>query len=336
MKLKTIIRAGAGVLLGRITGRPRPMFLILGITNRCDSRCTYCNIPNRKQREMTTDEIFSLLDQAAKMGVLRLGIWGGEPLVRADISQVIKKAKELGFYITLDTNGFLLPKKLPELTGLDHIIISLDGDEGPHDANREAGSHKKVMEALRAATPNVKTWTITVLTKNNLDQVDWIIGQAKKLGFVATFQVLHHNPAMGDNTSLLPEPEEYRKTIDYIIRRKSEGEPIGTSFACLNHLRNWPDYKEIYRQEPGPICWAGKFFFNVDTDGSVYPCSLLIGQKEAPNFLEVGLKKALDSLSPPPCNSCLATCYTDYKLLFNLHFPTIMEWIHAIRRWGKK
>ena len=336
MKLKTIMRAGTGVLTGRLTGSPRPMFMILGITNRCDAKCSYCNIPHRKQREMTTEEIFSLLEQAAALGVQRVGIWGGEPLVRADIGDIVKKAKELELYVTLDTNGFLLPKRIHEFPDLDHIIISLDGDEAAHEANREPGSHKKVMAAIEAAAPKIKTWTITVLTKNNLDQIDWIIDQAEKLGFVATFQVLHHNPAMGDSLTLLPEPGEYRKALEYIMQRKKDGAPVGTSTACLNHLKNWGNYREIYKKEPGPVCWAGKFFFNVDADGSIYPCSLLVDQQEAPNFLETGLKKAVNSLEAPPCNSCLATCYTDYKLLFNLHFPTILEWVNAVRRWGKQ
>jgi MoaA/NifB/PqqE/SkfB family radical SAM enzyme len=337
VKLATMLKAGTGVLQGYLSGRYPPLFLILSVTNRCLSHCRYCKIPDRRQRELSTAEIGSLLKQAAALGTQRLGIWGGEPLVREDIGEIIHQAKALGLYVTLDSNGYLVPERLKDLRELDHLIISFDGPEAAHDANREPGSHAKVMRALEAATPHHKVWTITVLTKHNLDSLDYIFAQAERLGLVTTFQLLHHNPNLGKNDELLPSPEEYRAVLDKLIQAKRAGKPIGTSYLALQHLRRWQDYREIkLPRHASPFhCWAGKFYFNVDSDGSVYPCSLLVDDVPHANFLEHGLAAALRALPALPCDGCLATCYTEYNSLFSMNLSTIWEWMLAMRKWGK-
>lgn len=338
MKLLTMARAGMAVLKGRIFGVDFPLFVILAATSSCQSRCTYCQIPQRPMRSMTTDDVFSLIDQITAMGTQRLGIWGGEPLLRRDIGEIVAYAKHRGLYVTLDTNGYLLPEKWDTLKAVDHLILSLDGNREAHDANREAGSFDRVMDAL-AVLPKGKTvWTITVLTRRNLHQIDWILDLGDRLGFVPTFQVLHHNSAMaGDVSDLMPSDAEYRAVLQRLVALKKAGRKIGTSRACFEHLVGWSDYSTIATPERSrqfKQCWAGRFFANVDSDGSVYPCSLLQGEIPAPNFLEVGFAQAYRSLAPLPCQACLATCYTEYNLLFGLHFGTIMEW--ALAMGGRK
>jgi len=333
MKLSTMFRAGMGVLKGRLFNSPSPLFMILALTNRCNSKCNYCKIPQRSGEELTTKEIFSLFEQAVALGVQRIGLWGGEPLVREDLGEIIGYAKKLNLYVTLDTNGYLLPEKISQLQGLDHLIISFDGSEKANDANRGSGSFGKVIKALELAPAHFKTWTITVLTKNNLEEAAYISDLAKKLGFVATFQLLHHNPKMGENRPLSPEPEAYRKVLGELMAKKQQGLPIGTSINCFRHLRDWEDYSQIRKNIPGsPPCWAGKFFFNVDADGKLYPCSLLVDEVTGLDFRAKGLKAALEALAAPACNSCLATCFTEYKLLFNLDFPTILAWMLSMQR----
>jgi MoaA/NifB/PqqE/SkfB family radical SAM enzyme len=333
LKFGKMARAGLAVMKGRIAGFGHPLFVILAVTSSCQSHCAYCRIPARPVPNMDRSQVFSLIDQIVAMGTQRLGLWGGEPLLRADIGDIIRYAQDRGLYVTLDTNGYLLPKAWDRISSVDHLIVSLDGNAAAHDANREPGSWDRVMEGLQALPAGRTVWTITVLTRNNLDQIDWILDTADRMGFVPTFQVLHHNPAMaGDTSGMLPTPEEYRAVLKRLLEAKRAGRCIGTSRACLEHLAGWPDYTRISRAEPGARfrCFAGQSYANVDCDGSVYPCSLLVGQPGAPNFLETGFQAAYRKLSPIPCQSCLATCYTEYNLIFSLHFGTVMEWALAV------
>jgi MoaA/NifB/PqqE/SkfB family radical SAM enzyme len=326
---------GNATLMANLFNKRTPINVMLSVTNHCPSRCNYCRIPLRKQKELTTEQIFSLIDQLADAGTERVAFWGGEPLVRSDIGKIIDYAKNKGMFTTLDSNGYLLPQKIDELKNLDILILSIDGREEVHDQNREKGSHKKVIRALEIATKRIPVWTITVLTKNNLNEIDYLLDLAEKMGFYTTFQILHHTSSIaGDTQSMLPSPEEYREVIKKLIEAKKNGAPIVSTVKYLKHLLKWQDYAESYRVEKqkGDIpCWAGKLFCNVDTDGKVYPCVVLIEQMKALNFLDVGFKKAFDNLASLECSACTASCLIEFNLMFSLHLDVISNWYRYIR-----
>lgn len=360
MKLKNLIRMGWGAFGANLWNRRVPLNVMLSVTNRCLSRCSYCNIPNRKQKELTTDEIFSLIEQISELGCQRLGLWGGEPLIRNDIGQIIDYAKKKGLFVTLDSNGYLLPEKIKALNNLDHLILALDGPQEVHDLNKEPGSFQKAMSAIEAAAGRIPFWTITVLTKNNLDSIDFILNQARQYGFLATFQLLHHNDRLSRNQQTLsPSSQSYKRAIEKLILEKKNGTPIASSLNYLYHILNWPDYKTATSpDEPNPAksasrrwvrflgrftsnrvnhlrCWAGRLYCNVDTDGSVYPCSLLVEKVNSLNFLEVGFKKAFNEVTFDSCKGCLASCFTEYNYLYSLDIATIIEWLKAMRKTKK-
>jgi len=326
---------GWGALGARAWDLRVPLNVMFSVTNRCTSNCHYCNIPNRKQSELTTREIFDLIDQVTKMGAQRLGLWGGEPLIRDDIGQIIDYAKSKGLFVTLDSNGHLIEEKFRVLKNLDHLILALDGPEKMHNQNRGEGSFQKVMKAIQTLKRKMPVWTLTVLTKHNLDGIDFILETAKNYGFLSTFQVLHHNEALGRNhDSLLPPDGSYRRVIKELILKKKEGAPIASSFQYLERILNWPDYKKpmLSYSIDNLRCWAGRLYCNVDTDGSIYPCSLLVDKVRALNFLECGFKEAFENLTRNSCKVCMASCFTEYNYLYSLDISTIVEWLNSMRK----
>jgi MoaA/NifB/PqqE/SkfB family radical SAM enzyme len=286
---------------------------------------------------MTTGQIKGLLQQMAAAGTIRVGIWGGEPLLRPDIGELVSCARSLGMYTTMDSNGYLVPQKIEQLRDLDHLVLAFDGPEEAHDANREPGSHAKVMAAMDAAAGRVPFWTLTVLTRNNLDHMQHILDVVDGYGSMAGFQVLHHNPFMGGDTSgMLPSDEEYRTAIAWLLEQKGRGAPIACSRKYLEYLLGWPSYGVPKSTTPSALkCWAGRLFCNVDVDGSVYPCSLLIDEIPAMNALEVGFKQAFDATEGFACRACDAACYTEYNYLYSLDISTIMDWVSAMRNAGR-
>jgi len=334
MEIQRMARAGLAVARGRLLGVRAPLFVILSVAAGSLNHSRYCRIPDREGREMTTDEVVRLIDEMARMGTQRLGIWGGEPLVRDDIGALVAHARRRNIYVTLDSNGYLLPRRIGELKSLDHLILALDGPREAHDANREEGAWEKVMAALDVVPEGTTLWTITVLTKHNVEHIPWILDMAEKKKFMAAFQVLHHPKALGINELLMPEPEAYRRALRLLIEEKKKGRRVGTSFSCLSHLLSWQDYGDnrIAARAPGFDCWAGKFYCNVDCDGSMYPCSLLTGEVKASSFLEKGFERAYRELAELPCRQCLATCYSEYNLLFSMKPRTIWEWACAMRK----
>lgn len=338
IKFKNIFHTGINTIKRHIYNKNIPVNVMFSVTNRCNGNCIYCKIPQRSNKELTTEEIFSLIDQLNKLGTKRLGLWGGEPLIRDDIGKIIDYAKSKDMFVTMDSNGYLVPTKFDTVEKVDHLILGFDGQANIHDFHRGKGSYNKVIQALKWVKNKVPTWTITVLTKYNLDCIDYILQKADELDFLTTFQVLHHNEILGNRfANLLPPNNEYRKAISKLIKYKIKGAPIASSLDYLRYVLNWPDYHTptLNQRVDRLRCQAGRLFCNIDVDGCVYPCSLLIGEMKAENVLKVGFKQAFEKIGDFRCKSCDASCYIEYNYLYNLHFPTILDWLSSFSRTKK-
>lgn len=109
-------------------------YLRISLTDKCNLRCRYC-LPNGvklvlMEDLLTMEEIAAIARCGAKLGIDRVKLTGGEPLVRRGILQLMEMLQEIDGLkqITMTTNGLLLRKYLPELTvrGLSAVNISLD------------------------------------------------------------------------------------------------------------------------------------------------------------------------------------------------------------------
>lgn len=321
--------------LGGLLGRPRPVNVMISVTDRCPSRCAYCQIPEQNRPDLDTATWLRLIDEMASAGTRRIGVWGGEPLTRPDIVEICSHARERGIYVSLDSNGYLLPSRQEVLGAIDHLVIAYDGPREAHDANRQEGSHAKATRAIETASGRVRLWTITVLTRNNIGHVDHILGKALEHGFLTTFQTLHHNEKLGRNPEgMMPSPAEYREVFRLLAARKREGAPIANSTRYLDSLAEWPDHSMTTSPSPlhGVPCRAGRMYCNIDVDGRVYPCSLLIGiHPGALNAVETGFEKAWRAIGALPCQACVAGCYTEYNYLYGLSIPVAVDWFRSVR-----
>ena len=335
MNLLGQLKMGMSAVLG-LLGRRRPVNVMASVTDHCPSRCTYCQIPEQNRPDLSTEQWKDLISQMRESGTQRLGVWGGEPLMRRDIVELCALARSLGIYVSVDSNGYLIPARQEILEHIDHLVLAFDGPRNAHDANRESGSFDKVTAAMEVASGRTRMWTITVLTRNNIHQLDYIMETAERYGFLTTFQTLHHNEKLGGDTSgLMPTGEEYADALGRLLEMKRAGAPIANSTNYLRSLAEWPDFSSTRLQQRfhGVACRAGRMYCNIDVDGRVYPCSLLIGlYPEAMNALEVGFEEAFRSTSDLPCQSCTASCYTEYNYLYSLSLPVALQWSRAVAR----
>ncbi len=110
----------------------RPVFsLRISITNRCNVKCFYCHhdgiIP--QNYEMTPEEIERIVRVAKEIGIKKIRLSGGEPLIRDDIIDIIQRISSIGFQdVSLTTNGTLLGKYAEKLVdaGLNRVNVSFD------------------------------------------------------------------------------------------------------------------------------------------------------------------------------------------------------------------
>src|ERR1051325_517509 len=108
-------------------------YLRISLTNNCNMRCFYC-MPEEDYQFTPSSQLMqaSEIDALAKifvgLGVNKIRLTGGEPLVRKDIAQIIQSLSQLPVSLTLTTNGVRLHEFLPQLkeAGIRSLNISLD------------------------------------------------------------------------------------------------------------------------------------------------------------------------------------------------------------------
>ena len=140
--------------------------LRISVTDRCNFRCSYC-MPAEifgeryeflpRDQILTFEEIERLTRIFAGLGVTKIRVTGGEPLLRRDLPELIRKISAIDGVddLSLTTNGYLLPPLAAELreAGLRRVTISLDSldDETFKRMNGRGFGVDRVLEAIEAA-----------------------------------------------------------------------------------------------------------------------------------------------------------------------------------------
>src|SRR5213079_1019075 len=171
---------------------PKPLWLLAELTYRCPLQCPYCSNPldfagPRFKRELSTEEWCRVFREAKALGVLQLGLSGGEPTLRADLAQLVGTAHGLGLYTSLITSAYRLTKeRLADLkaAGLDHVQISIQGaDAELSDAVAGTTSYRDKIAAYHYTRELGFPLTVNVvLHRRNLHQVEALIRLAESLG----------------------------------------------------------------------------------------------------------------------------------------------------------
>jgi len=176
-------------------------YLRVSVTDRCDLRCVYCMKEKMqflpKNEILTLEEIERLCDNFIELGVEKIRLTGGEPLVRRDILHLIKnlnnkKSSTNLKEITLTTNGSLLKKFAKDLkkNGINRINVSLDTiSKEKYKEITRFGNLDNVLEGIEVAMKhNIKIKINTVVFKNfNENQTTDLINWANKKLLDLTF-----------------------------------------------------------------------------------------------------------------------------------------------------
>jgi len=137
-----------------------PQVITVGVTYNCQCRCVHCSsgVPelnkSLKDKEMTTWQIKELIDQAVRIGIPRITYFGGEPLLRKDIFELISYANSKGMLTRINTNGLALSEKTVvklKDAGLTHCDVSIDNSNPEiHDKLRGVpGLFERVIKGMK-------------------------------------------------------------------------------------------------------------------------------------------------------------------------------------------
>lgn len=299
-----------------VDGPPRPFSASFAITNHCNLRCEYCNAPFLASGGLPLAKVEVLLDRLHALGVRRLGLFGGEPLLRKDCEQIAREAKARGFYVSINSN-LNLYRRFPGV--FDHVDItmtSIDGHHELHEAGRGEGSMDGVLDAVRdLRRRGKKVVAICVVRDEALDRLDEALEIGSDLGIDVHFQ-----PRSVDGQrarGALDEDvdnERRRAAWSYLLKRKREGAPVASSAFYLKHMSNWQDFSKTAVLDPTQRCAAGYGFMFVDPHAKAYPCGFIDAQVEPIDLLA----DDWDTLRfpKPPCTSCAVGPYVEFNQLF--------------------
>jgi pyrroloquinoline quinone biosynthesis protein E len=297
----------------------QPLWLLAELTYACPLQCPYCSNPmdfaNIKS-ELTTDEWKSVFKQAREMGATQLGLSGGEPMARADLIELIRYARELGFYTNLITSGVgLNDHKVQEFkdAGLDHIQVSFQASSEDLNnliAGTDAFEHKiEMAKAVKAAGYPMVLCFVT--HRHNIDQIDEILDLAISLDadYVELATTQYYGWAMHNRDQLLPMKEQLVKAEAIAHRYQDEQKGNMKIYYVV------PDY---YEERPKACMngW-GNVFLTVTPDGTALPCHAAreLPGMELPNVRDLTVKSIWNDSNdfnrfrgfdwmPEPCRSC--------------------------------
>jgi PqqA peptide cyclase len=252
----------------------RPTTLLAELTYRCPLHCPYCSNPvelHRARAELATAEWERVLTEARALGVLQLGLSGGEPLLRKDLEQLVAHARSVGLYTTLVTSGLGLTSdraaRLRE-AGIDHIQLSLQ-DSDPAGADRIAGLaavDKKLTAAALIRSIGVAFTVNVVLHRANLDHLADIIELAASLGAdrLELANTQYYGWAMVNRDALLPTRAQLA-AAEGIVEAA-----VARHRGRMQILYVLPDYYQTY---PKPCMGGwGAVYVVVAPDGRALPC----------------------------------------------------------------
>jgi MoaA/NifB/PqqE/SkfB family radical SAM enzyme len=172
----------------RALRRKSPFQMTLSLTNRCNFRCTYCEIPLQQRDEMDTSEWCAVIDELHAGGMGRASIIGGEPLLRKDAGAIIRHLKRRGVHASMNTNGWLIAERIERAHGSRPGVRHARRAGGGARRQRHAGSYARVLrgiEALRAR--GVPVVTMTVVTPDGHRHVEHVLDVARQHGIRAYF-----------------------------------------------------------------------------------------------------------------------------------------------------
>jgi heme d1 biosynthesis radical SAM protein NirJ len=273
---------------------PGPV-VIWNLVRRCNLACKHCysisadvDFPG----ELSTPEVFVVMDDLKRFRVPVLILSGGEPLLRRDIFAISHRAKAMGFYVALSSNGTLIDRDTIAAiaaVGYDYIGVSLDGIGPTHDRfRRRDGAFEASLAGLRLCRDRgLKVGIRFTITRDNAAELPLLLDLMAREG-IDKFYLSHLNYAGRGNKNRGDDAvfAEVRQAMDLLFERcwRDVRDGRDTEFVTGNNdadgvyllewvRRRFPERADHVRAKL--VQWGGNAsgvnVANIDNLGNVHP-----------------------------------------------------------------
>ena len=296
-QLKFMVQNGwrvASVVTSRQLGRP-PRYLpilIMFITDKCNLRCKMCGVCELEQErsaenELSTGEWLAVIDAAERLGTTLVSISGGEPMLRADLYEMIRHARGKGMTVHMCTNGTLMnadrARKLRD-AGVSTVSVSVESPRAEvHEHLRGKGTFEPALAAirlLRETAPEIRVGVNYLITRQNYRNMDEMVAFAELLGVhqikfapIHT-NLLHRLKDIEEYADLLFTPEDLQE-LDAQVKLLSNA--CAKSSLRTTSTDFFSGIADLYSTPHAFRCYAGWAAVAVGPTGSVTPCADMDG-----------------------------------------------------------
>lgn len=265
-------------------GRPLLQWLDLELTERCNLDCQHCcvNLPaaaaQARNKELSTERIKDILEQAAGLGCLTVRFTGGEPLLRRDFSGLYRFARRLGMKVALFTNATLVTPRLVELFAaippLEKIEVTLYGmrRESYEAVTRAPGSFAAAQRGLALLLKNkiplaVKSALLPANRGEKPEFEAWaaatIPGMKKPFTYAVFFDLRSRRDDPAKNLLIRSLRPSCRQGLAFLTSKKDE---------YFEEMKRFCPANLGVRADRLFTCNAGQGTGSVDAYGRLQPC----------------------------------------------------------------
>jgi len=251
------------------------------LTYRCNERCVHCynpgaahsekEVPKRTNKELTTNQVFTALDDFAVGGVFNLTLSGGEIMLRKDFFEIVEHARKLGMAVNIYTNAIKLDSaaisRLARLWPSTVSVSIYSNDEKTHDdITRVTGSYTKAVNALTELNNlGIRTSLKSVQMSHTLRAFSGILELSEEVGAIPESEI---GLSPGVDGAIAPMLMSTQDPSELIVAAATPGFPIYVGNAENN-------YGEREKDKKATVCAAGFAGLNVSAEGNIYPCNSL-------------------------------------------------------------
>lgn len=272
--------------MNQISFLSAPLHIWWDITHRCNFNCKHCysNSEVNTDGELTTREVFRIIDELKEMQVGYVYVLGGEPFIRTDFPAILEKFAENGISLMVNTNGWFINEEWVERLAkstVKKLRFSLDGAcPETHDNFRGMqGSYNRVINGIRlcrdSGIPDIScTYTLTKENYNEIMQTCELLVKLKVDS--VQFGPISQTGRASEHPELILDPIDTRKIaniLDECINKY--GDRLFIYSVDGTYDRHFTRLAKKGLIKPDFMgCQAGRTCCCIDWKGDVIPCLL--------------------------------------------------------------
>ncbi len=299
----------------RISKNPKPLCFSLMVTSKCNCDCDFCFWKHKKENDdLPKEEIIRLLTEAGQIGYMDCILWGGEPLLRQDFTEIAKASHDAGLYTKIATNGWFL-KENPEFGKYtDLMFVSLDAIGKAHDDIRHLnGICDRVITGVeyhKIHSPKMRIYVCcTVSAQTNFNKIKEVAQYCQNADILLYFTVNKSNQTLDEAKNVKETELETEQLAEIFVRikdLKKQGYPIRNSDYFIDYIINKKNYYECHWPRIATVIYS---------DGNMLRCY------DREPFISVKNRALKDVISDnifienvKRCTDCKLACVGNYAL----------------------